>query len=892
MNRRDFLKTSVAATGGAVLLGPAAAKDAASPEPLPTPLTRLPVPATPGLKRLPDLAPAQWIWFPCGRCLANTFILFRREINLSARPVRARGWIVADSRYRLEVNGQRIQWGPAPSDPRWAEADPLDLTDKLQAGANVLGAVVLFYGLGDGTWPVGKPGFLFHLEVEYPGGAKEKIVSDPTWHSLLCRAWQPGHYKRWFLRSLQEEFDARLYPAGWSTRDYRPDAAWLPAMILEGSPNKPALSTKFVEYALGFRNSPENCELRPRSVPMLDEPLIPVKRLAESLWVTWLRSPQEYFEFRSPNAFKGEPGEAASASGDGQWEVTLDGTRAAALTFELVEQVVGWPYFTIEAPAGTTIELMLQEGHQVGGPALLNTSGRDAWTRFICREGVNHFECFDFESLRWLQLHIREAKGRVVVSQVGVRRRIYPWPNPAVVKSSEPALQKLFDASVNTLNNSCQDTLVDGMGRERQQYSGDCGHQLNAIRFTFGETRSIARFLTVYSQGQSGEGFFLDCWPGYDRLARNTQRYLGLFHLGAILDHGVQFVFDSWHHYLYSGDLASLHENYPRLVQFANYLRTLLNRDGDNLLPVENIGMANVWMDYQAYGQQSGIEPPFSQRHKQCAFNLYVAAMLQHALAPICRAHHDEAQAVAVETFGRELQVTTVKRFWSPERRLFVNNLPWVAEEKKQTLCDRSLANAVLFDQCPGGDIVASVQTLADCPKEMGLSYPANAGWRLRALAKGRRADVIVKDYRTRWATMISVTENNTVQEAWKAAPDTGSQWSHCAVVPLYITQQHLAGIQPLVPGFARAEIYPQLADLDGLELHAYIPQGPIKFSAKGPQATRELTLSLPPGCEAELVLKPHEKITLARAAGPAPEGCVRYLLPAGQSVTVPLAGA
>jgi hypothetical protein len=72
-------------------------------------------------------------------------------LDLPARPVRATGWIAADTRYRLEVNGQRIQWGPPPCDPRWAEADPINLTSVLQSGPNAIGATVLFYGHGDGT---------------------------------------------------------------------------------------------------------------------------------------------------------------------------------------------------------------------------------------------------------------------------------------------------------------------------------------------------------------------------------------------------------------------------------------------------------------------------------------------------------------------------------------------------------------------------------------------------------------------------------------------------------------------------------------------------------------------------------------------------------------------
>ena len=59
--------------------------------------------------------------------------------------------------HRFEVNGERVQWGPAPCDPRWTEADPIDLTAVLREGLDVLGATMLFYGHGDGTWPIGKP---------------------------------------------------------------------------------------------------------------------------------------------------------------------------------------------------------------------------------------------------------------------------------------------------------------------------------------------------------------------------------------------------------------------------------------------------------------------------------------------------------------------------------------------------------------------------------------------------------------------------------------------------------------------------------------------------------------------------------------------------------------
>lgn len=820
---------------------------------------------------LPDLAPARWVWYPSGRCLGNTFVLFRRSLKLSSAPVRATGWISADSRYLLEVNGQRAQWGPAPCDPRWLDADPIDLTGLLEAGANAIGATVLFYGLGDGTSPLGKPGFLFRLEIECADGSMQTVVSDDAWQALLARAWQPGHYKRWYLRSLQEEFDARLYPYGWARPGFVPDANWLPAMMLECPASKPPFCSSYPDYLLDSSGGPVTSALRARTIPPLTESFF-YAQLAESMWIEWLRPAEEYFECRPPNAFRAVREPSARQTAPGEWQVQLDGDRAAALTFVLDKQINGWPRFSIQAPAGTVVDLMLQEGHTVGGPVLLNTHF-DSWTRFICREGANEFETFDFESCRWIQLHIRNASGPVTVRSVGIRRRVFPWPQTPRVVFEETPLQRLIAASLNTLNGSAQETVMDGGARERQQYSGDCGHQLHAIHLTMGESRLPARFLSTWSQGMMVDGYFLDCWPGYDRLARIVERELQFSDWGPILDHGVGFNFDCYYHYMYSGRLDDLREPYPRLLRFARYLEGLVGADG--LLPVENIGVPVVWMDHVAYQRQ---------RHKQCAFNLYAATSFQHALAPISRAFGDTAQEQAARKLGQKLEAAAVRRFWDSRREVFINNLPWLDEEKGIRMDDRSLATAVLFDQCPGGATANALRALADCPSEMGFSYPANAIWRLWALGEGGHTNVIVKDLRERWATMQSVLQNLTLQEDWVVQPDSGSEWSHCPLIPLYVAHMSLAGIKPLAPGFARCEIRPQLADLESLELNTHTPLGPIVLEAKGKLGDRAMRIVLPPGCDGELIARREEKLALEPSSSPAPDGWVRYRLPAGEA--------
>lgn len=89
-----------------------------------------------------------------------------------------------------------------------------------------------------------------------------------------------------------------------------------------------------------------------------------------------------------------------------------------------------------------------------------------------------------------------------------MRRRQYDFPVVPQIELSDDKLQKLMNAAVNTLYNSAQETVVDGMARERQQYSGDGSHQLHALYQSFGETRLPRRFIQTFSQGMTLDGYF------------------------------------------------------------------------------------------------------------------------------------------------------------------------------------------------------------------------------------------------------------------------------------------------------------------------------------------------------------------------------------------------
>lgn len=262
---------------------------------------------------------------------------------------------------------------------------------------------------------------------------------------------------------------------------------------------------------------------------------------------------------------------------------------------------------------------------------------------------------------------------------------------------------------------------------------------------------------------------------------------------------------------------------------------------------------------------------------------------MENAYIPLCRVFNDIENEKLAKSFGSNLLKAAIKKFWSKEKGVFINNLPWIQEEKEIRLCDRSLATALLFDQCPGNQIDLSLKMLVDCPPELGISYPANAGWRMWALSKYGRTDILLKDLREKWATMNSVISNNSLQEFWKAEADSWSQWSHCPVAPLYTLFMNIAGIEPLEPGFTRCGIRPQPADLEDIELTAHTINGPILFKSHGKTGAREIKIKLPKGCTGELALDSREKVSLEKIIKKNKLGLSYYEIPKETEIKVNL---
>lgn len=209
-----------------------------------------------------DWAGAKWI----GLETADPSISFpcpflRRSFHLPATPVRARLAVSARGLYQCSLNGEKVGDG-AVFTPGWTEYEVripyqvYDVTAQLQAGENVLGAI-----LGDG-WFRGnlintrniwgeQISLLARLRIELPGGAVQTLVSDDSWQAKTGPILASDIYNG-------ETYDARLEMPGWNTAKTAQAEGWKPVSVY--APPEAALSAR-----VGPRVRPI-MELKPKKI--------------------------------------------------------------------------------------------------------------------------------------------------------------------------------------------------------------------------------------------------------------------------------------------------------------------------------------------------------------------------------------------------------------------------------------------------------------------------------------------------------------------------------------------------------------------------------------------------------------------------------------------------
>ncbi len=161
----------------------------------------------------------------------NIHTLFRKEIMLRAKPVKAALAITGDDYYKFYVNGDFVVQGPEGGYPTAYPHYWLEISSFLEEGVNCLAAHAFYQGLYNRVWVSGdnRSGFMAALEVTYPDGVQERFVTDTSWRCHALEAF-PGEETTGYQTQFLEHMDMRRYPKGWREAGFD-DTAWTAPLV-------------------------------------------------------------------------------------------------------------------------------------------------------------------------------------------------------------------------------------------------------------------------------------------------------------------------------------------------------------------------------------------------------------------------------------------------------------------------------------------------------------------------------------------------------------------------------------------------------------------------------------------------------------------------------------
>lgn len=153
---------------------------------------------------------AKWIWRQGADVHAyNQAIVARKEFRL-AQPEQATLRITADSFYRLFINDQWVNDGPARSWPEHFQYDVIDATPYLRDGPNEIRVIARYFGVGDFHRVPKQAGLLAQLDVTLANGKTVQFVTDDSWQVAAFPALIANTPKISIQMEPGELYDARL----------------------------------------------------------------------------------------------------------------------------------------------------------------------------------------------------------------------------------------------------------------------------------------------------------------------------------------------------------------------------------------------------------------------------------------------------------------------------------------------------------------------------------------------------------------------------------------------------------------------------------------------------------------------------------------------------------
>ena len=719
---------------------------------------------------------------------------FRKTLNLSAKPSRYIIHISADNRYRLWVNGQPICSGPARGDLYNWNFETVDIAPYLQAGSNVLAALVWNMGV---YAPVAQVSNQTGLVVQGDTDAEKEVNTNTTWKVYTNKAYTPcsvdngRRLHSYMVIGPGDHVKAADYPWSWEQPKYD-DNSW-PAAVTVTTP-EPA----------GY-GSDNLWTLVPRSIPLMEETPQRLQKVRRAQGIT------------ANDDFLG-----------GNAPLTIPANKTVSILLDQSFNTVAYPELTVSKGAGSTVKMTYAE-------ALFSNYKKGNRNEVEGREIMGNFDIFEpdggelrsfrplwFRTYRYLQLDITTGNEPLVINDLKGSYTGYPFVQKASFSSNDTSLKAIWDVGWRTARLCAGETYFDCPYYEQLQYEGDTRIQSLISLYVTGDDRLMRKAIHDFYCSRVPEGLTQGRYPS------NRLQVIPPFSL-----YWVSMVYDYWMH---RKDDAFIQQYFTAIRGVLDWYEKHIDQQKNMLGPMQWWGFTD-WNNAFPGGTPDGATNGNSSIITlQYAYTLQQAAALFTAYGKQADAQHYSqlaatlnkgAYALCFNASRNEMANTPLQNTFSQHAGIIAVLAGAIPESRQQAVLQRVLDDTTL--------------------SQATFYYRFYLNLALKKAGMANRYYAQLKPWRdmldmglTTFAENPEPTRSDC--HAWSASPN-------------YDFLATICGIMPDKPGFAAVRIQPAMGELNAVNGTMPHPKGNITVTLKRTGSSGVAAeVTLPPGLSGRFV--------------------------------------
>ena len=708
---------------------------------------------------------AHWIW--CRGGVTNPpnhedspfrTCLFRRTVELPADAT-IELYVSADTEYVLYCNGERIRHGPAKGDVAHQMYDPITLDEELQAGENVLAAVVVSYAPSWDGGPTSRMSAANAFVVDGVATVDDEVVrtipSDDRWQVTPATGY--GHEPRTTrdrLAGADERVDGRLLPTGWTDVGFD-DAHWEAATAIAPAVRRDA-DTRW--QGVPYR-------LVERLIPPLEE-----------------RSDRFAAVYQTDDAHDDV---AALIAGEGELTVPADTTTTFLL--DAGEVTTGYPILEVTGGRGASVALTYGEALFVDGQKTPQHEPEHGEVvghgdRYVAGGEDERYEPISWRAFRYVAVSIETNDEPLTVRDVRFRFTGYPFEERATFDCSAD-YDRLWDVAWRTVRRCSHETFEDCPYYEQLQYAGDTQPAMRFAGYVAGDWQLGRQAVYHFDWSRDETGLTKSRYPS--RVPQKIPSWSLLW---------VRMVRDYW---WFTGDEATVQDVIDGVDATLQWFHRRENAAG----VVEALPHWQV-VDWVPDWEPRGI-PPGAIGGVSAVINLQYAAVMRDA-AELHELLGNDERATTYVTRADRVCAYVNETCWDEERGLY-RDRPDGEEVSELGNAWAILAGAAADDRAAA--VGRQLQSPALSPAAWYGRY-----YVFRAARVAGVYDEVAPGMIATYAERLEGTDLTTFPERY----DDDSSYCHAwSAAPLYEFLGEVLGIKPAAPGFEQIRVEPQLLEFE-----------------------------------------------------------------------------